>query len=204
MKGISSCTGNIIVWNFFLYRILPSVQEISSRNKCLSTWKMTCCDTEFPPSSWDRKLPTVTRNFFLWQEISSYDKKFLPVTRNFFLWQDISSCDKKFLPVTRNFFLWQEISSYYKKSSCGKKVLPMKQENIFGLQKSIGLTGTFCFILHEIPSCQICDKYAWISANISCEPEDFMGTWLPGSPGISHLGWNVPVNNSLLTVTLRK
>ena len=149
---------------------------------------MTCCDTEFPPSSWDRKLPTVTRNFFLWQEISSYDKKFLPVTRNFFLWQDISSCDKKFLPVTRNFFLWQEISSYYKKSSCGKKVLPMKQENIFGLQKSIGLTGTFCFILHEIPSCQICDKYAWISANISCEPEDFVGTWLPGSPGISHPG----------------
>ena len=118
MKGISSCTGNIIVWNFFLYRILPSVQEISSRNKCLSTWKMTCCDTEFPPSSWDRKLPTVTRNFFLWQEISSYDKKFLPVTRNFFLWQDISSCDKKFLPVTRNFFLlqkiflWQESASY--------------------------------------------------------------------------------------------
>ena len=93
VKGISSCTGNIIVWNFFLYRILPSVQEISSRNKCLSTWKMTCCDTEFPPSSWDRKHPTVTRNFFLWQEISSYDKKFLPVTRNFFLWEEISSCD---------------------------------------------------------------------------------------------------------------
>ena len=41
----------------------------------------------------------------------SCDRKFLPVTRNFFLWQEISFCDRKCLPVTGNVFLWQEMFS---------------------------------------------------------------------------------------------
>ena len=129
-------------------KFLP-VQEISSGNKCLSTWKTTCCNIRFPPSSWDWKFPTLARNFFLWQEFFSCDKKFLPVARNFFLlqtiflWPETSYCDKKFLPVAKHF-------------------LPRK--------------------IH------VCDN-AWISANISCEPEDFVGAWLPGSRGISHPGW---------------
>ena len=97
----------------------------------------------------------------LGQEISYFCKKFLPVTRICFLWQEISSfykkssCGQKFLTVARNFLLWQEISY------CGKKFLPVAKH----------------FLLRKI---YVCDN-AWISANISCEPEDFVGAWLPGS-----------------------
>ena len=87
-------------WNLFLYRKFSPVQEISSRNICLSTWGTTWCDIKFSPSSWDRTFFPVTRNFFLWQEISSYYKQ--------------SSCDKKYLTVARNFLLWQDISSWGK------------------------------------------------------------------------------------------
>ena len=79
-----------------------------------------CCDTKFSPSSWDRKFPTLARNFFLWQEFFSCYNKFLPLTRNFFLlqkiflWPEISYCGKKFLTVARNFFLWQNISCWGK------------------------------------------------------------------------------------------
>ena len=110
-----------------------------------------------------------TGNFQLWQEISFV----LP-------WHEISSCDKKFLSFTK-IFLWQEISS------CGKTFLPeenicLSPEDLFLLlQESICLTGTFCFILQKTLSCQICDKNTWISAKISCEPEDLVGAWLPGS-----------------------
>ena len=48
----------------------------------------------------------VTRNVFLWQDISASDKKFHTVTRNFFLWQEISNYGMKFLPVAKSFFLW--------------------------------------------------------------------------------------------------
>ena len=58
------------------------------------------------------KILPVTRNFFLWQEISSCNKKFLDIIE-IFLWQQISYC-KKFLTVARNFFLWQDISSWGK------------------------------------------------------------------------------------------
>ena len=50
----------------------------------------------------------VTRNFFLWQDISASEK-------NFILWQKVSSCDKIFLSLTRNFQLWHEIPSHDKK-----------------------------------------------------------------------------------------
>ena len=146
MKVFFSCKKIIILWNFFLYRKFHPVQEISSRNKCLSTWKRTCCDIKFLPSSWDRRSPTLARNFFLWQEFLSCDNKFLPVTRNFFLLQNI--------------FLWHKISYY-----C-KKFLPVAKH----------------FLLRKI---YVCDNVE-ISVNISWEPEDFVGAWLPGSRGISH------------------
>ena len=98
------------------------------------------------------------------------------MTRNFCLWQEISYCGKKFLSVARHFFL-------RKMSVCDNTFAP---ENLFFLQESICLTGTFCLILQKTLSCQICDKNTWISANISCELEDFVGAWLPGSRGISH------------------
>ena len=105
-------------------------------------------------------------------EVSSCDKKFLSVTRNFlilqniFLWQEISYCGKKFRSVARHFFL--------RKVSVFDNIFAL--ENLFFLQESICLTGTFCFILQKILSCKICDKNAWISANISCEP----GSLAPG------------------------
>ena len=36
------------------------------------------------------------------------------------------------------------------------------------------------------PWSQICAKTAWNAAKISCESEDFVGTWFPGSRLISH------------------
>ena len=101
----------------------------------------------------------MTWKFFLWQEIFSFDKKFFDITKK-------SSFCKKFHTVSRNFFL------------CDNTFAP---ENLLFLQESICLTGTFWFILQKTFSCQICDKNAWISANISCEPEDFVGAWLSGS-----------------------
>ena len=68
-------------------------------------------------SSCDKKFLSVTRNFFLWQEIFATGRKFLPVTKNLFLWIEISKCSMKFLSVTRSFFLWQEVSF------CDKKFL---------------------------------------------------------------------------------
>ena len=126
-------------------------------------------------------MPINVKNYFIWheispkllgQEISYFDKKFLPVQRFF------SSCDKKFLPVTRNLFLLQKIFLWPEISYCGKKFLPVAKY----------------FLLRKI---YVCDN-AWISANISCEPEDFVGAWLPGSRGISHPGaesdttWQTP------------
>ena len=58
----------------------------------------------------------------------------------------------------------------------------MTQENVFLLQKSIGLAGTFCIIWQEIPSCQVCDKTRKflptfrVSLKISWEP----GSLAPG------------------------
>ena len=148
VKVFSSYKRIISVWDFFLYKKFHPVQEIYSKNKCLSTWKTTWCDIEFPQSSWNKKIPTLARNFFLWQEFFSCNKKFLPVTRNLFFLQKI--------------FLWLQISY------CGKNFLPVEKY----------------FLLRKI---YVCDN-ARISANISCEPEDFVGAWLPGSRGISHPG----------------
>ena len=110
-------------------QFLP-VQENFSRNNYLSTWKTTCCDIKFPPSSWTGNfflwqeiflvtIQYVARNSFLWPETSYCGKKFFPMTRIF-------SCCKKFLPVTRNFFL-------YKKSSCGKKFLTVARHFLLWL-----------------------------------------------------------------------
>ena len=153
-----------------------------------------------------RKFPQEI-NAYLYENDSLLHKSFpkVPGTGNFFLWQEISSCDnsicgKKFLLVARNFFLWQEILPvarhlfFRKISDCDiifawkscyssqKKVLPLTQENVFLLQKSIGLAGTFCIIWQEIPSCQVCDKMRKflptfrVSLKISWEP----GSLAPG------------------------
>ena len=59
------------------------------------------------------------RKIFLWQEISDHGKKFISMARHFFP-RKISVCDTTFT-----------------------------QENLFFLQESICLTGTFCFILKK-------------------------------------------------------
>ena len=143
MNVFSSCKQIIIVWNIFLYRKFHPVQEISFRNNCLSTWKTTCCDIKFPPSSWDRKFPTLARNFFLWLE-------FFPVTRNFFLWQEISSFYKKI-------FLWPEISY------CGKKFLPGAKH--FLLRKIYVCDNAWISTIHKkISSCE--RKFLLVTGNV--------------------------------------
>ena len=141
---------------------------------------MTCCDIKLPPK-------------LLKQEISSSDKKFLPVT--IFLWQEMFYYGTKFLSMARNFLVWQEILPVARHLFVtivlheNNVLLPKRK---FLLQETIGLTWTFCIIWQEISSCQSCAKGEWISADFSWEPEDFVGAWLPGSPGISHPDYHNP------------
>ena len=121
------------------------VQEISSRNLCLSTWKTICCDIKFP--TFARNFLPVTRIVFLWQEF-------------FFLWQEFFSCDKNFFPVASN-FLWQEISSFYKKSSCGQKFLSVARN--FLLWQNISCWGKYMFLLTRelLPTFRVSLKISW-------------------------------------------
>ena len=91
----------------------------------------------------------VTRNVFLWQDISVSDKKFHTVTRNFFLWQEMSNYGMKFLPVPRNFFLWQEISAL------NKRFLSVTI-SFFLWQLSLLAVPTNFFLLQENISCMLC------------------------------------------------
>ena len=127
-------------------------------------WHLTWLTGNFSSNSrvivaFDTKFPSLTKYFFLWQEISSSVNKFLPLTRNSFLWQEISSSKKKFLALTENFFLRQKISSSVKKflplsrnfflghqiSSSDNKFLPL--ENKFGAFLNILCPFTFLIIV---------------------------------------------------------
>ena len=68
--------------------------------------------------------------------------------------------------MPRSFFLWQE--------------------NISCMLCLIGRIPSFDRKFAALS--QICAKTAWITAKISCESEDFVGAWLPGSRLISHPG----------------
>ena len=128
------------------------------------------------------EISSCTGNFILYRkfllEINAYqhEKRLdvtwnfsqAPGTGNFLLWQEICSWDKNFLPVTRNLFLLQKSFLWPAISYYGKKFLPVAKY----------------FLLRKI---HVCDN-AWISANILCESEDFVGAWLPNSRGISHPG----------------
>ena len=99
-------------------------------------------------------------NFLLlWQEISWYLKKV-------FLWQEISYCGKKFLSVARHFFL-------RKMSVCDNT---FALENLFFLQESICLTGTFAsFCWKHFPVKFVTKMREFlptfhVSLNISWEP----------------------------------
>ena len=116
-------------------------------------------------------------HIYLWQEISSYDKKYLPATRNFFVWQEINAFDKRFLPMTINFFLWKLITC------SAKKFLPVTK-NISCMLCVIRRISLFDRKYR--PLSQICAKTTWNADKISCESEDFVGAWLPGSRLISH------------------
>ena len=115
-------------------------------------------------------------HIYLWQEISSYDKKYLPATRNFFVWQEINAFDKRFLPMTINFFLWKLITC------SAKKFLPVTK-NISCMLCVIRRISSFDRKYR--PLSQICAKTTWNADKISCESEDFVGAWLPGSRLIS-------------------
>jgi len=101
LKGFSSGKGNIIVWNFYMYRkFLPEINAYLYENNSL--WQF------------------VARNFFLWQKISFCSKKFLPVARHLlfrkisdcgmiFAWKSCYSSERKILPMTQEkFFLLQK------------------------------------------------------------------------------------------------
>ena len=131
------------------------VQEISSRNLCLSTWKTICCDIKFP--TFARNFLPVTRIVFLWQEFFSCDKNFFLVTRIFFLWQAIF-CDKKFLPFTKNPLLWSEISF------CDKKFLTVAKH--FLLRK------IYVYLLFV----NFCQHFVW-----AWRFRGSLAPWLPGN-----------------------
>ena len=139
-------------------------------------------------------------HIYLWQEISSYDKKYLPATRNFFVWQEINAFDKRFLPMTINFFLWKLITC------SAKKFLPVTK-NISCMLCVIRRISLFDRKYR--PLSQICAKTTWNADKISCESEDFVGAWLPGSRLISHpgpclVGLNIPVHYPPVQSGLRR
>ena len=128
-------------------------------------------------------------HIYLWQEISSYDKKYLPATRNFFVWQEINAFDKWFLPMTINFFLWKLITC------SAKKFLPVTK-NISCMLCVIRRISLFDRKYR--PLSQICAKTTWNADKISCESEDFVGAWLPGSRLISHPALIYQVNQGYI------
>ena len=126
-------------------------------------------------------------NFFHWQEKSwCYEK---------------SSCGKKFLTMARNLFLWQDIS--FQGKFLFVILLLHKKISSF-CRKAFVWPELFASFWRQKISCQICDENAWISANISCVAEDFLGAWLPGpdSQGISHPACFLPFLLSFYLATL--
>ena len=140
---------------------------------------------------WIGKKINVRARHFQWQHkilaiknrsLTFLIKKTILTPRNLFLQQEINYCRKKSILTTRNQLLQQEINSYNRKFFC----FTWHTELVF-INGIVSLSWKL-FFTTSVHVHNFRDKVREFKQRFRVGPLDFVATWFPGFPLLSHPG----------------